>query len=79
MIPDADAVDAPGKPITPNSMCHTLIIMELLLPQGETWQLACVIGHLLNKEGQNIGQYDENLTLNTAIYGFEFPDGTTNE
>ena len=43
VIPDANAVDATGKPITPHSMCDALIHMELLISKGETEQLARVM------------------------------------
>ena len=33
VIPDANAVDTTGKPITPHSMCDALINMELLFPK----------------------------------------------
>ena len=36
VVPDADAVDATGKLVTPHSICDALINMELLLLEGET-------------------------------------------
>ncbi len=80
IIPDADAaVDATGKPITTNSICDALINCEVLLPQGESTQLARVVRRSLNDNGLHVGKYDDNPILNTAIYDVEFPDGTTKE
>ena len=42
-IPEADAVDANGKPITLNSVADVLVNCEVLLPQGEATHLAKVV------------------------------------
>ena len=42
-IPEADCVDANGKPILTNSLTGVLISAEVLLPQEEEQQLAKVL------------------------------------
>ncbi len=78
-IPEADAVDANGKPITTNSIADVLINCEILLPHGESQQLAKVVRRSLDSQGRSIGKYDDNPIMNTAVYDIEFPDGTTKE
>ena len=78
-IPEADAVDANGKPITTNSIADVLINCEILLPHGESEQLAKVVRRSLDSQGRSIGTYDDNPIMNTAVYDIEFPDGTTKE
>ena len=43
VIPEADCVDANGKPILANSLTYVLISSEVLLSQGEEQQLAKVL------------------------------------
>ena len=38
LIPEAECVDANGKPILANSLTYVLIRAEVLLPQGEEQQ-----------------------------------------
>ena len=42
-VPEADCVDATGKPILQQSLADTLIHSEVLLPQGEDLQMAKVL------------------------------------
>jgi hypothetical protein len=73
---EADCVDATGKPIMQQSMTDHLINAEVLLPQGEEMQMAKVIGRSLDAEGKVIGNFEENILLNTLVYDVEFPDGS---
>ena len=78
-IPEADAVDANGTPITTNSIADVLINCEILLPHGESEQLAKVVRRSLDRQGRSIGTYHDNPIMNTAVYDIEFPDGTVKE
>ena len=73
VVPEADAVDAAGKPINQQSMADLLINAEVLLPQGETQQMARVIRCSVDSEGKVIGNLDGNM--HSLIYDVEFPDG----
>ena len=42
-VPEADAVDATGRPINQQSVTDLLINAEVLLPQGDSQQMAKVI------------------------------------
>ena len=76
-IPEADAVDANGKPMTLNSVADVMINCEVLLPQGESSHLAKVVRRTLDSRGRCIGEPHSNPIMNTAVYDVEFPDGTT--
>ena len=73
VVPEADAVDATGKPINQQSMADLLINAEVLLPHGETQQMTRVIRRSVNSEGKIIGNLDGNMI--SLIYDVEFPDG----
>ena len=68
VIPEAECVDANGKPILANSLTDFLISAEVLLPQEEEQQLAKVLRQLVDRDGQVIGQHHKNLLLNTLMY-----------
>ena len=74
-IPEADCVDAAGKPLLQQSYTDTLIHSEVLLPHGEDLQMAKVLGRTLDKQGRVIGNPNDNPLLNTLMYDVEFPDG----
>eukprot|EP00970_Alexandrium_tamarense_P013767 scaffold3678_cov106-Alexandrium_tamarense.AAC.1 len=76
-MPDADAVDAAGTPVMQQSLADTLINAEVLLPQGESKQLAKVIRRSVDADGHVIGMFNKNPILNTLLYDVEFPDGVT--
>jgi len=50
-FPEADCVDATGKPILQQLVTYTLINSEFLLPHGEDLQMAKVLGRTLDKQG----------------------------
>ena len=74
-IPEADCVDANGKPILEHSLTYSLIFAEVLLPQGEEKQLAKVLRRSVDWDGKTIGQHHKNPLLNTLVYDIEFPNG----
>ena len=74
-IPEADAMDEKGTPLSPNSISDTLINAEDVLPHGESYNLEKVIRHSLDVNGQVIGNQNKYLILNTYIYDVEFQDG----
>ena len=78
-IPEADVLDATGKPLLQQSMADQLINAEVLLPQGEATSLARVVRTAVGSDGKVIGEYNDNPVLNTLIYECEFPDGTVKE
>ena len=49
----------------------------MYLPQGESIQVAKVAQIILYEYGNLVGTYSNNTTLNTLMYGVEFPDGAT--
>ena len=73
--PEADAVDEKGTPINTSSLYVTLITAEVVLPNGESENLARVIRRSVDKDGNFIGNYNEDPILNTVIYDVEFQDG----
>ena len=74
-IPEAEIVDANGKPLSPTSVAYTLVNTEVLLPQGEGSRLARVICRFVDENGEVIGDHNNNPILNTILYNVEFPDG----
>ena len=74
-IPEADAMDEKGTPLSPNSIDDTLINAVVVLPHGESDNLAKVIRRSLDVNGQVIGNHNEDPILNTCIYNVELQDG----
>ena len=52
-----------------------MITAEVVLPDGESENLARVIRRLFDKDGNVIGNYNKHPILNTGIYDVEFQDG----
>ena len=77
LIPEADIVDATGRPILQQSFADTLINAEVLLPHGESKALATVMRRSVDVDGKLIGCLNDNPLLNTMVYDCEFSDGTT--
>ena len=75
LVPEADIVDAAGKPVNQQSTTDVLLNAELLLPHGESQQLAKVVRRAVDQDGKVIGSFNENPILNTLVYEVEFPDG----
>jgi len=78
-VPEADAVDANGKPIFQAPITDSLINAEVLLPTREDTVMAKVLHHSLDEPGRVIGAFHENPILNMLVYTCELPDGTTKE
>jgi hypothetical protein len=76
-IPDADFVDTTGKPLLQQSFTDTLINAEVLLQADDSAAIAKVMQRCVDDEGRVVGDYNENLLLNTIMYECEFGDGTT--
>jgi hypothetical protein len=60
-------------------MTNLLINAEVLLPQGESEQLAKVLRRSVDENGKLIGTFYDNPILNTLVYEVEFLDGTVKE
>ena len=75
VIPEADCVDANGKPILANSLTDVLICAEVLLPKEEEQQQVKVLRRLVDRDGQEIGHNHKNPLLNTLMFYIEFPNG----
>jgi hypothetical protein len=78
-MPEADFVDAAGKPMLQQSFTDTLINIDGFLPKGEADALAKVMQHSVDSNGKVIGEFNENPLLNTILYECKFKDGTTKE
>jgi hypothetical protein len=76
-IPEADFVDATGKPLLQQSFTDTLINAEVLLQTGDSAAIAKLMRRCVDDEGRVVGDYNENLLLNTIMYECKFDDGTT--
>ena len=74
-VPEADVVDEKGTPINISSLADTLITSDVVLPHGESENLARVIRLSVDKYGKVIGNYNEVPILKTGIYDVEFQDG----
>ncbi len=76
-IPEADFVDATGKPLLQQSFTDTLINTEVLLQAGDSAAIAKVMRRCVDNVGKVVGNYDVNLLLNRMMYECKFGDGTT--
>ena len=75
----ADAVDSMGRPINQQSVTGLLINAEVLLPQGDSRQMAKVVRRAIDSDGLVIGEFNENPILNSLVYDVEFPDGVVKQ
>ena len=75
-LPEADIRDAAGEQLNQQSVSDLLINAKVLLPQGESTQMAKVVRRALDDNGDTIGTFDKNPILNTLVYDVEFPDGS---
>ena len=67
-ISEADAKDEKGTPLFPNSIADRLINAKVVLPHGESDNIAKVIRCSIDVNGQVIGNHNEYPILNTCIY-----------
>ena len=74
-IPENEAVNAQGKPISQQPVTDMLINTEVLLPHGEELLAAKVIRRSMDEDGKVIGDYNDMPIFNTKLYDVEFPDG----
>ena len=58
-------------------MADTLITAEVVLPHGESENIARVISQSVDKDGNVIENYNEYPILNIVIYDVEFQEGVT--
>ncbi len=72
LMPEADFVDAAGKPLLQQSFTDTLINIDVLLPKGEGDALAKVMQRSVDSNDKVIGEFDENPLLNTFLYKCKF-------
>ena len=56
-------------------MAELLINMKVILPHGESEELAKVIWRSINVDGEFIGTPSDTRVLNTCVYDVEFQDG----
>ena len=78
-MPEADFVNAAGKPMLQQSFTDTLINVDVLLPKGDGDALAKVMRRSVDANGKVIGIFNENPLLNTILYECEFEDGLMKE
>jgi hypothetical protein len=76
-VPDADLMDAAGKPFEIRSVADALINAEVMLPNGNSMAIAKVVCRGVDDEGHLVGNFNDNPLLNTLLYESEFDDGTT--
>ncbi len=79
VMPKADAVDATGRPINQQLVTDLLINDEVLLPQGDSQQMAKVIRRSIDSDVIVIGEFDENPILNSLVYDVEFPNSVVKQ
>jgi hypothetical protein len=70
-MPEADEWDA--------EVFNQYISVELLLSKDGEYVLGKVIGHRYDRDGNPIGQTNNNPILDTRVYDVIFPDGNTLE
>jgi hypothetical protein len=75
----ADLTNVAGKPFAQHSPADSLINVEVLLPHDDGKALARVVKRVVGSDGQLLGEYSDNLLLNSLIYECEFDDGTVKE
>ena len=75
VVPVADAVDATGRRLNQQSVTDLLINAEVMLPHGDSQEMAKVIRRSVDSEGLVVGQFNDNPILNSLVYDVEFPDG----
>jgi hypothetical protein len=78
-LPEADIVDATGKPVIMQSLADGLINAEVMLPVGDSQAMAKVVSCAVDSDGRLIGEHNNNPILNSLCYMCEFPDGTVKE
>ena len=74
-IPEADIVNAQGKPMHSSSAADMLMSDEVLIPQWWDVRLTKVIRRNFDSDGKVLRYYNDILILNTILYDFHFPDG----
>ena len=74
-IPESDATDEKGTPLSPTSIADTLINSKVASPHGDSDNLAKVIWRSPYVNEQGIVNYNEYPILNTCIYDVELQDG----
>lgn len=73
---DEDPVTADGKAVYDQPFSDLLLNAEVILPQGEEFKSAKVVGRSKDSNGDIIGEYNSNPLLNSLVYDVEFNDGT---
>ena len=76
---DGDPIEPDGTAVFENSRSDSLINAEVLLPQGEDIITAKVKGRHVNDNGEVVGKYNTNPTLNSIIYDVSFPNGAVKQ
>ena len=76
---DGDPIEPDGTAVFENSRSDTLINAEVLLPQGEDIITAKVKGRHVTENGEVVGKYNTNPTLNSIIYDVSFPNGAVKQ
>ena len=70
-MPEADDYDAEAY--------DSYISAHVLLPKGDSYERATVLGRKRNQDGNPIGKANANPLLDTRVYDVEFDDGATQE
>ena len=79
LIPEADMRESTGKHLNQQLATDLLINAEVLLPQGESNQMAKVVRRAIGRGGNVVGTFNNNPVLNTLVYDVEFSDGSVKQ
>jgi hypothetical protein len=79
LIPEAEIVDATGRPVIMQSLADGLINAEVLLPIEDSHAMATVISCVVDDDRRLIREHIDNPLLNLLIYMCEFLDETVKE
>ena len=74
-----DVTDHNGKLLNQQPMYDVLLHSELLVQNGDNYEVGKVARRALGHDGQTCGTYDPDPFLNTMIYEVELPDGSIKE
>ena len=78
-IEQEDIADAQGRLLNQQPMYDVLLHSELLLQNGDDYEVGKVARRAIGDDGRVQGTYDPDPFLNTMIYEVELPDGSIKE
>ena len=74
-----DPIDAAVNAINQQPIYDKMIQAELILPQGDNFQMAKVSGITVGPDGKTIGTFHDTPIFNSIVYDVDFPDGEVKE